>query len=73
MNALEFLAVAAAFLAAGFGLGVLADWTVLQELRETVRRQAGALHTDDRTPRHPFTAAGPDDYEARSRVGRRSS
>ncbi|MEU6858860.1 hypothetical protein AB0B28_08310 [Glycomyces sp. NPDC046736] len=55
----------------GLTAGVVVHWPELRDLRAAVQRQAGELHTDDRTPRHPFTAAGPDDVEARNRIGGR--
>jgi hypothetical protein len=58
-------------LAIGFGLGLLAELPFLREWKRTALEQAAVLHTDDRTPRHPFTAAGPDDLEARNRIGGR--
>lgn len=57
-------------LVVGFVLGVAAEWRLLREWVTTALRQAAELHTDY-TPTRPFTAAGPDDAEARARIGRR--
>jgi hypothetical protein len=58
-------------LAVGFVLGLVAEWPALRDWRNLARAQSVVLHTDDKTPRHPFTAAGPDDFEARNQVGGR--
>jgi hypothetical protein len=59
--------------AVGVVLGVAAEWRLLKGWVDTALLQAAVLHVDERTPRHaprqPFMA-GPDDADARARIGR---
>lgn len=66
-----FVACAAALLI-GMVLGAAAEWKLLRPWVKLALRQSEVLHTDDHTPRHPFRVAGPDDLDARNRVGRTS-
>lgn len=63
--------IAAACLVIGAAIGLAVEWPSLREWRRLALRQAAVLHADDRTPLRPFRDAGPDDAEARARVGRR--
>jgi hypothetical protein len=66
--------IAVGALVVGFALGLAAEWPALRDWRQLARDQAEVLHTDERTPRHAPRAwfmAGPDDLEARNRIGGR--
>lgn len=72
MNPIEAALVALGLLAAGALLGGAAEYRWMRPWKKLANDQAAILHTDDRTPRHPFRSAGPDDFDARNQVGRRS-
>jgi hypothetical protein len=71
MSAETAIYIAAALLI-GFILGFTVEWRLIKPWVKLALDQSAELHTDDRTPRHPFRGAGPDDFEARNQVGRRS-
>lgn len=67
------LIVVAAFIL-GIVLGVAGEWRLLKSWVQLAMNQSAVLHTDERTPRHAPRGrfmAGPDDFEARNKVGRR--
>jgi hypothetical protein len=68
-----FLIGAAAFVV-GLVLGVAGEWRLLKSWVQLALDQSAVLHTDERTPRHAPRGrfmAGPDDFEARNRIGGR--
>lgn len=68
---MSYLIVCAVSVVVGLVLGLAAEWPALRDWRRLALDQSAELHTDDRTPRHPYTQAGPDDVEARNRIGGR--
>lgn len=68
-----FLIGLAAFVL-GVVLGVAGEWRLLKVWVKLALDQSEVLHTDERTPRHAPRGrfmAGPDDLEARNRIGGR--
>jgi hypothetical protein len=66
--------IAVGALLLGFVLGVAGEWRLLKVWVQLALDQSEVLHTDERTPRHAPRGrfmAGPDDLEARNRIGGR--